>query len=325
MALRELFIGFADKRAIGAATAAAAARLGIHVTNVLDGASVMAFSEDAAVAISKKAPSFFASEQALFNLTDRLGMQTLGVPVLPTSLDPKDFSGPIFLKYRRTYKQAAHPLSYTAWNSAEDLFTAAGDMFSAYQTNPDPRVGELVTQPKLPYPTENIDVVFTVNESSDVHFIACCAMSFSAPGEATSIRSVPLPAEIEQRVRKLCKEQNLRGGAHNADFVLYGGEYCLSDWNPRLPMGVALKHASDVGFTDSALLHMCGASVEQQPLKHFEQRGYFDNPLSFGHAMTIRKIGAFPRSSSAGIVRISVVTDNEMQAADVFAAIEALR
>lgn len=323
--MRSLYVAFKDRSTVGAATASTAKRLGVPLTYSPENASVMAFTDTDALNLSRQNHPFYVSEQALFNLTDRIGMLSLGIPVLPSSLNPTDFEGPVFVKYRRTYKQAFHPLSYTSWESAAALMGAEGEAFTAYQNNPDARVGEFVVQPQLAYPTDDIDVIFTVNERSEVIFVAACTISFGAPGQASLIKSCALPAEIEQTIRKLCKEQNVRGGAHNADFTLYNGQYCLMDWNPRFPMGTVMKHAGDVGFIDAGLLHMCGESVVQPPMKHFEQRGYFDAPLRVSLVKDIRALGCYPRSNNFGIVQVGVVTDTAEQAAEIFATVEALR
>lgn len=318
MAGLKIGIRFKDQAGIGAALASTAKRLGVGVEPDYSNAVPCVFYDACAYALAKQEHSNFMDFAAFFSLTDRLGMQSLGVPTVPTATDPDTLSGPIFIKHRRTYKAGSHSLCYTGWSSAQELMRIKGAEFLECQRNPNPLLGELVAQPLLTYPTEDLDVCFSVNPDGDVLFFAVCKMRYVSPGKAASIVSCDLPDDIRQRVLYLCKNLRVRGGFHNADFVRFNNEWCLADWNARLTFGVAQKHAGDAGFLDDALLHMCGGEVTQKPLMHFEQRGYFHKPIALNQYGRIIAAGAFPRVNNAGIDRISLTARTSDVAKNIY-------
>ena len=321
MAYLKLGIGLRDRAYLGAALSETAKRVGIEVTPISTDSAPCVFTDVAAKDLAETNHPYFIGEKAFFSVTDRIGMQALEIPVLPTVLDPNELSGPIFVKHRRTYKARPTALCYTSWASAQEFLGTAGLVFDAYQKNPDSVVGELVAQPLLSYPTKDLDVCFSVNPDGEVLFFAVCKMRYIAPGKAASIVSCDLPDDICQRVRRLCKKLKISGGFHNADFVWFNNEWCLVDWNARLTFGIAQKHAGDVGFLDDALLHMCGGEVAQKPLMHFEQRGYWHQPVPLNQYGRIVAAGAFPRTNNNGIYSVSVTTDSPESARSVYDAL----
>lgn len=324
MACVKLYIPYGNRADIGAGLASTAARLGIELTHHTQDAAVCAFSDPEAQELAGRNHPRFVNSEAFFQLTDRIGMQQLGIPVVPTSLNPFDVDGALFIKHRRTYKANNHPLCYTSWDSAQSLMSAEGTSFKKYQENPDPLLGELIAQPLFQYPTTGVDVCFSVNQQSEVLFFAVCDISYASPGRSIAITSCELPYVLEQRLRSVCKRLNIRGGFHNADFTWFADDWCLTDWNARMPMGVAQGHAGHIGFVDDALRHMCGDVVEQKPLMYFEQRGYITQGIPISEYSRIVNATAFPRLRDYCIGTVSVVAESSEAARKTFDSLGSL-
>jgi hypothetical protein len=307
-----------DQRGLGAALCSTAKRLGIPVSYDFNDAIPCVFNDVSALKLAETNHPRFMDRASFLSATDRLLMTDLGIPVLPTHVDPSYFQGPIFLKHRRTYKRYKHLLCYTGWQSAGEMLQQHGAAFLEYQKNPDPLSGELIAQPLLSYPTQDLDVNFSVNADGDIFVFAALDMRYASPGKAKIIVSCELPGQIKDRVTHLCKLLKIKGGFHNVDFVWFDGEWRLVDWNARLPLGMALRHAGDVGFLDDAMLHMCGKPVINPTIMHFEHRGYSDAPIAQSRYGEIVAAGAFPRMDGSGIQSVSIVTSSPEGAKAVY-------
>ena len=172
MARVKLYIPFKQRFHLASGVVETAKRVGVELASSSEGAAVFVTLDDDGVRFSELNHPRFMSSDSFFSVTDRLGMQTLGIPTLPTTLDPFSIDGPLFLKHRRTRKwitssgARAHALCYTPWESAQALMDARGSEFEDSRKTATPEFGELIAQPLLPYPTEDIDLWATASHTS---------------------------------------------------------------------------------------------------------------------------------------------------------------
>lgn len=318
----KLYMDPRERRTLGGPTTVLAQRVGVELSDTPDGSAILALSDLVAQKFSRELPDQFMPAESFDRLTDKLRMHELGVPVIPSSLDPQAFSGPVFIKQRRTLKQSVPRLAYTRWDSAAEFMAAHGSEFQAFNANPENIGGELIFQPAFSYPAQGFEMNFSVNRASEVLYYSTCQNITIAPERYGFIKTTIAPQVVKDAIANIVSQQVIRSGIHCVTFVFMDGEYRLYDWNARPPFYGVLHFLSVPGFADAAMAHMCDLPVPDLPTKYFEQRGYFDSPIDSKCYPQILELGMFPRLDQTGITRVGVVTVDENTAQNLFNQME---
>lgn len=313
--MMKLYMEPRERRRIGASASALAQRLGIELSDTPDGAALLALTDVTAQMFADKYPGQFMSMEAFERIKNNLRMAELGIPVIPSSTDPMAFSGPVFVKPRRTLKQSTSRVAYTAWASAQEFMAQHGGEFQAAG-------GELVFQPAWSYPSRDFEINFAVNADSEVFFYSSCAAVNGGIHRFSSFKTAPAPDGLEDAIRQVCQEQQIKGGMHCLDFTEVNGEYRLYDWNPRPAFYAVLGLLKAPGYADAGMAHLCGLSPLDAPTVHFEQRAYFDQPIDGKWYTRICELGMFARFDATGITRIAAVTESAASSEILFNQME---
>lgn len=272
------------------------------------------------------------SLQAFTNLTDRMAMLSLGIPVLPAYMPttPEELLAlpdePVFVKRRKTYIQDHSPFAYQEYANPQALLDAADASFWEIQASDN----AFVVQPALSHPFQDLDLQIAVNKNSEVLVLSALTLTHEAPKQLGAC--VPFEGDIsavKAQVQALCTAQGLGAGIHNLQFVQYGGEWCLMDWNARLTGAQAQCFPMAYPVLDDAILHMLG-----QPLRHaadhlyIEQRSYRHLQLDKTAAVKAMRCGLFPRYDygAAGeyVARLAGIGENKKEVQDRYSLFESL-
>lgn len=330
--MKLLYIPVTDQAWCGQNWRTVAKRIGATVTmSAFVTPYVLSCNDASSVAIAEGGKHNFMSKYALWNITDRIGMTGLGIPVMPTVFPQKPtdligkFDGPIFVKSRRTYGKNTDPLAYTTWTDVAEFIATAPQTFWGSEkiaTN----FGEFVVQPALSFPLTDLDVNFAVNERGEVKFFLGMEMRHLAPNTPDTYKMVAIPEIVKDHIRTVIGYNPIKGGIHNVQFAWYNEQWVLLDWNTRpalgFSQGVAAAHP---GLLDSALAFMMDIpGVEDTPF-YLEQRSYYDDPFTMADISAIYAIGLVPRVTNGIINRVAGIADNKTMVDAMFVALDALK
>lgn len=276
--------------------------------------------------------SNFMSEDTFYKITDRIEQQKLGIPVLPaiipTTDSDLDYFGniPIFVKPRKTYCKILHKYAYTIWESPTALRNAIeSDDFWKYQWHPDPLCGEFVITPAIAHPLEDNIVSFSVNENSEVLFLKMQPTIDTGPNDYGAFEAYPeVPLELQAYVRKVCLEQNIKGGIHDLDFVTYEGHLVLMDWNTRPGYGTSAGRFLKSGYMVAALAHMVGLPVPPILPTYTIQRTYRGMNLPWVLCILAKDAGIFARREGIYLYTLAYTGNTKQEALDALNNFEAL-
>lgn len=270
--------------------------------------------------------------EALHNITDRMGMQTLGIPVVSSSLpkSPEELrtafaaDTKIFVKRRRTYGKDKNILAYTQWDNVETFIAAVGPEFWIAQNDPDANCGEFVIQELLPHPLETLNLHVAVNKYGEA-FV--WAKMVRVHDEVNVLgRYVPYKGKCIEVLRALCavcNDQKIRASMHEIEFVWLNDRWTLLDWNPRLTGHFIHSLAAVYPVMDDALLHMMGEEPRGEAHGLYtEQRTYARNGFDDEAKGVAIRLGLYSFIDNLQTVRLSSVGETSTMVINRFTEFE---
>lgn len=286
---------------------AAAQRIGLSLT-AAPSPYVLPLSGVGAWEMTSRVNANYMTPEALRVVSDRRELAKLGVPVLPTLVPLSADAllafgdGPVFLKPADTSKlKKQNQLTYTKWDSVQHLAVAVDAEFWAAQQNPDTAFS---VQPLVPYPISEMTAYVSVNEASEV-LVYHSSLDTSEIVDRRSLieQPTPVPDYVRAAVQTVCTALNIKGGIHDAQFILLDGQWYLNDWNAR-PGGISEGLVPAKNVMESALAHMVGDPVPDVPPFYGEQRGYWGRGIPMEMANVARTMGMFPRCNEGFLSRV---------------------
>ena len=293
MAAVKLHITLGDQRTGLWAYRAALSRLGVEVLSLpADDAPVLALTDGGSRFLAGH-PRFMSAD-ALNIVLSRERLHETGLPMIPTTpiASPEDAPAGTIVKPR---------------NSA---------------------AGGFVYQPHLGFPQEDLDISFAVNAVGDILPFACMHLTHAEAKKPLGSRMATPDetSEVLPGIQAACRAIGIRGGIHNVQFLQYGGQWCVIDWNPRPAFvhtqGLAAVH----NYIDRPLAFMLGLPLSDESPTVFESRSYWSAPVPFERELEIRRIGLVPRRVSGvfGFPRISGVASSQAEMDRLFNQVEAM-
>jgi len=273
------------------------------------------------------------SQQAMFNLTDRIGQQSIGIKVIPTvlptaaaDLDGK-FTGPVFVKRRSTLVKDTSPLSYTRWPSTAEFVAAVDQTFWTEQADSTSPNGAFIVQPALDEKLETIDMFVSVNAHSELitwaslHSFDVGVNDYRANRKCTDTQVLQA---LDEELKLLALDQALMAGIHCVSYTRYDGEWCMFDWNLR---SIATFHmfAQTHPIYAEAVAHMVGHPLTEVPQLFYETRCYGSTSnIPVSSSREVVRFGMQLRSftSSGAIDRVACIGYSEAEVSSKFAALE---
>lgn len=273
------------------------------------------------------------SQQALFNLTDRIGQQTIGVKVLPSVLPraPEDldgkFPGPIFVKRRSTLVKDTSPLAYTRWATTAEFVSATDAAFWAEQRDSTSPNGAFIVQPALDEKLEVLDVFVSINAQSELivwaslHSLDVGVNAYMANRKCTD---TALLDTLGEELKFLALDQSLKAGIHGISYTKYNGEWCMFDWNLRSHLTLHMFAATHPIYAE-AVAHMVGRPLDVAPELFYEVRCYDAYKLPVSRSREIVRYGMLIRriNTVGNISRVACVGYSEAEVTEKFTALEA--
>lgn len=174
--------------------------------------------------------------------------------------------------------------------------------------------GGYIYQPHLGFPQEDLDLSFSVNSRGELLEICSLHLTHEDKKKPTTIRN----AEVEEKdeifslVQNSCNLLNITGGVHNVQFLKYNEEWCVIDWNPR----PAFVHTEGLARLNPYMLRplafMLGLTIPDSETVYFNNKAFWNNPISFSSEEKIRALGLLPRKQIGfnGFVRVSGVSSD---------------
>lgn len=267
------------------------------------------------------------SATALETLTDRIDMQALGIPILPTYMPKTEAellalpAEPIFVKRRKTYYQANTPWEYQAYENPQALLATLTNQFWDIQNSANPKVIPFVIQPALAHPFEALTFDIAINKTHEVLMLSIGTIQHEYTKKLGD--HIPYEGELPTSIdwlAPLCSTLQLGAGIHEFELVSYQGEWCLLDWNARLTGAMAKMYASVFPVLDDAILHMLGEPLrEEYPTHYSESKSFRTLQLSREYDQIAMECGLFPRcddDTPQFLARVSTiaVTKEEVKA-----------
>jgi hypothetical protein len=272
-----------------------AKRLGIPVYPVMSADTVwVALSDQTAFAPAR------ADTAALTMLMDNITSQTLPMKVVPAVVADSEanvrYFGdvPLFVKRRLTRGKDVSGFAYTKWASPQTLLDAGILSAAADATR-----GEYVVQPQIEYPLRELSVGAAINADGVVKvFWAIDNISESVDKRSLTHSPADVPADVLYSIQTAVTITGVKNAVHMVDFVMYSGEWCLLDWNPRPAAGMEKPLYGFDFIPDTALAHIFDLTAPEIQPHYSEQRSYWSAPLTAAQMQSARAHGLMPRFNS---------------------------
>lgn len=309
---------------------------GILPARTAEEATHMFGSSDVEVSTAANSPEMAhlaaMTPQAMFNLTDRIGQQSLGVKVIPSVLPLSaadlegKFNGPIFVKRRSTLVKDTSPMAYTRWNSVADFVSAVGPTFWAEQANPTSPNGAFVVQPALAETIEVIDMFVSVNAQSEL--ITWGSLHSKDVGiniyrNNRKCTDQSILTALDEELKLIALDQGLGCGLHGVAYTKYEGEWCIFDWNLRSIATFNLFSQTHPIYA-AAVAHMIGHPLPDAPELFYETRCYGVAGIPSSLGRDVARFGMQLRSFTpeGKIDRVACIGYSESEVLSKFAALE---
>jgi hypothetical protein len=188
--------------------------------------------------------------------------------------------------------------------------------------------GGWVHQPHLGFPVEDLDIILSVNRSSEIHVISVQRNKHLGTKKPAELR-MATPDEyvgVREQVAAACKLLNITGGLHNIQFLFYQDAWRVIDWNPRAPQVYTQGLANKYPCLDVALAHMVGLPTPDVAPAMCINRSYWASPIPASKRRLVESFGLLPRTEKdmgGDFVRVNGIGKTEDEVNANFDAMEA--
>jgi len=189
--------------------------------------------------------------------------------------------------------------------------------------------GGWVHQPHLGFPAEDLDILFSVNSSGDIHVFTAHRHKHLDIKKPADLR-MATPDEylgVCEQIQASCKLLNITGGLHDIQFLFYQDAWHAIDWNPRAGSLYTHGLANKYPCLDVALAHMVGLPIPDIAPAVYVNRSYWNSPIPASKRRLVESFGFLPRTlkdMGGDFVRVNGIGKTEAEINAKFDAMEAM-